>query len=106
MQFEIGLTGLGLLLLLSIGFGIIVQLIAWRATTHWLWLIGAVAYFIGGLFVSEVMFGTYTVDELQPIIDGLSFDEALLGGLVFGLIAVLVTWYVTRRQRLHHPMAT
>jgi hypothetical protein len=54
--------------------------------------------FVGGLFVSEVW---ATQEELQPDIDGLSFDEVLLFGLVSGIMTVLVTWYVTRRTRRH-----
>lgn len=105
MQFELGFTGLGLLIVLSLGFGFIAQVVLGKATTRWLWLIGAAAYFVGGLFASEVLFGTATEGELQPIIDGLAFDEALLGGLVVGLPVVLVTWYVTRRSRIHRPMS-
>jgi hypothetical protein len=101
MQFEIGLAGLGLLFVISLGFGVVAQLIVgWRAT-GWLWLIGAAAWFIGGLFASEVVWGTMTVDEIQPIIDGLAFDEALLGGVLLGVPAVIVTWLVTRRTEAH-----
>jgi hypothetical protein len=102
MQFDLGLQGMGILAALSLGFGAIVHLIAWRATTRWLWLIGAAAAFVGGLFGSEVLFGTYTVDEIQPIIDGLALDESMLFGLIFGLGAVGVTWLVTRGGRTHH----
>ena len=106
MVFEMGLQGLGVLILLSLGFGVISQLVLGRATTRWLWMIGSVAFFVGGLFMSEVLFGTATIDEIQPIIDGLAFDEALLGGLGVGLFADLVTWYATRRSRLHQPAAS
>jgi hypothetical protein len=51
------------------------------------------------VFVSEVMFATYTEDEIQPIIDGLAFDEALLGGLVVGLVVAIATWFVSRQFR-------
>ena len=75
MEWDLGLRGLGLLLAMSVGFGIVAQLVMWRATTHWLWLIGALAYFASGLLVSEVWFGWATEEDLQPNIDGLSFDE-------------------------------
>ena len=39
--------------------------------------------------------------RLQPNIDGLSFDEVLLMGLVPGIVTVLVTRRVTRRTRRH-----
>ena len=79
----------------------IAQLVMGRATTRWLWLIAAAGYFVGGLFISEAWFGWATQEELQPNIDGLSFDEVLLIGLVPGIVAVLVTRQVTRRTRRH-----
>ena len=66
-----------------------------------MWLIGAVAWFVGGLWLSEVFFATATVDDVQPMIDGLAFDESMLGGLLVGIPVVLVTWFVARR-RAHH----
>ena len=80
---------------------VIAQLVAGKATTRWLWLITAAGYFVGGLFISEVWFGWATQEELQPNIDGLSFDEVLLLGLVPGIVAVLVARHVTRRARRH-----
>ena len=99
MQWDIGLQGLGVLILMSLGFGVIAQLVAGRATTRWLWIIAGAAYLVGGLFISEVWFGWATENDLQPNIDGLSFDEVLLIGLVPGILSVLLTWYVTRRTR-------
>ena len=99
MQWDLGLQGLGLLVVMSLGFGIVAQLAVGRTTTRWLWLIAAAGYFVGGLLVSEVWFGWATQEELQPNIDGLSFDEVLLLGLVPGIGIVLVTRYVTRRTR-------
>jgi len=98
MQWDLGLRGLGLLIAMSLGFGVIAQILV-RRSTRWLWLIAAAGYFVGGLFISEVWFGWATEEELQPNIDGLSFDEVLLIGLVPGIVTVLVTRYVTRRTR-------
>lgn len=98
MQWDLGLRGIGLLVVMSLGFGVIAQLVMWRATTHRLWLIAAVTYFLSGLFISEVWFGWATEEELQPNIDGLSFDEVLLG-VIPGIVMVLAVWYVTRRIR-------
>ena len=106
MQFEIGLTGLGLLAIISVGFGLVAQFVFGRGSTRWMWLVGAVAWFAGGLFASEVLWGTLTEDDIQPIIDGLAFDESLLGGLVVGLAAVLVTWFATRRTHVHRTMSS
>jgi hypothetical protein len=99
MQWDLGLQGLGVLFLMSLGFGIIAQLVVGRTTTRWLWTIASAAYFVGGLFISEVWFGWATATDLQPNIDGLSFDEVLLIGLVPGMLSVLITRYVTRRRR-------
>ena len=106
MQFDLGFQGLGVLVLISLLFGVIAQLALGRGSTRWLWLIGSVAWFTGGLLASEVVWGASTEEELQPIIDGLAFDEALLGGLLMGLPVVLVTWYVTRHGGHHRPLAT
>jgi hypothetical protein len=106
MRWDLGPQGLGLLIAMSLGFGVIAQIVGWKATTRWLWLIAAAAYFVGGLFISEVWFGWATQEELQPNIDGLSFDEVLLIGLVPGIAAALVTWYVTRRTRRRSTHAT
>ena len=84
-------------------FGVLAQLIAGKSTTRWLWLIASVGYLVVGLFISEVWFGWATAAELQPNIDGLSFDEVLLIGLVPGILAVVATWYATR-TRQHAPL--
>ncbi|HSL77323.1 MAG TPA: hypothetical protein VK867_10270 [Candidatus Limnocylindrales bacterium] len=100
MQYDLGITGLGLLLVFSLGFGVIAQ-IAGRAETPWLWLLGGAGWFAGGLYMSEVLFATATVDEIQPIIDGLAFDESLLGGLIGGVFATLVGRFVTGSTLFH-----
>jgi hypothetical protein len=100
MQWDLGLQGLGLLVLMSLGFGVIAQLIGGKVITRWLWLIATAAYFLAGLFISEVWFGWATEKELQPNIDGLSFDEVLIG-LVPGILAILVARKVSRSRRSH-----
>lgn len=100
MRWDLGLQGLGVLALISLGFGVIAQLIGAGAATRWLWLIAAAGYFVVGLLISEVWFGWATERELQPNIDGLSFDEVLIA-LVPGMLAVLVARKVSRRRS--HP---
>jgi len=101
MQFDLGVLGFGVLLVISLAFGASVQLIAQvvqgRSASGWLWLIGAIGWFVGGLVMSEVVFATATVDQLQPIIDGLALDESALGGLIVGTAATLTVMSVTRR---------
>jgi len=105
VELNIGLWGLGILVVVSLAFGIIAQVVLGRGSSAWLWLIGAIAWFIGGFIASEVVWGSATGQELQPIIDGLAFDESVLGGLLAGLAAILATWYVTRQSHLHGPTA-
>jgi hypothetical protein len=103
MQWDLGLQGLGVLAVMSLAFGAIAQLVVGRHTTQWLWAISGATYFVAGLFISEVWFGWATGADLQPNIDGLSFDEVLVIGLGPGILAVLATWYLTR-SRQHRPL--
>jgi hypothetical protein len=86
---------------MSIGFGLVGQLLAWRLTPHWLWLAATAIYLMSGLFVSEVWFGWATEEDLQPNIDGLSFDEVLLLAPLVGAPFLAVTWLATRHTRAH-----
>ncbi|HET8559290.1 MAG TPA: hypothetical protein VFL69_02105 [Marmoricola sp.] len=106
MQWDLGIVGVGLVLGLAIGFGLVVQLIVGRMTTRWLWLICSAVFFVGGLLTSEVWFGWATERDLQPNIDGVSFDEVLLIDMLMAAIAILVVWLAFRhRQRGARPGA-
>jgi hypothetical protein len=96
MEWDLGVKGVALLLGMAAGFGLLVQLILWRVSTHWLWLVGAVAYVASGLFVSEVWFGWATQEDLQPNINGLSFDEVLLLAPLIAVGIMLVIWLIRR----------
>jgi hypothetical protein len=97
VSWDLGIAGLGLLAAMSLAFGLIAQWIVGKRLTRWLWLFAAAAYFIAGILVSEVWFGWATERELQPNIDGLSFDEVQLVTLA-GLVAALITRFVVRRR--------
>lgn len=97
VRWDLGIAGLGLLAVMSLAFGLVAHLIVGGRVTRWLWLYSAVAYFLAGILVSEVWFGWATEEELQPNIDGLSFDEVQLVTLA-GLIAALTARYVLRRK--------
>jgi len=100
MQIDLGYTGFGILLVISLALGVLSQFIG-RPGTRWQWLVASVAWFLGGLYMSEVLFAAATVDEIQPIIDGLAFDESLLGGAIAGVVAVAVTRLVTGGSPFH-----
>lgn len=115
MQWDLGLQGVAVLVAMSLGFGLVVQLVAARRTTRWVGLVAAATYFVSGLLISEGWFGWADEEELQPNIDGLSFDEVLLIAWVPGVAAVLLTRWLVRRHarepgagstahrwRLHH----
>jgi hypothetical protein len=101
MVYDIGNYGLQIVLGFAFGFGAIAQLLAGRDANRWLWIAGVVGWIAGALFASEVLVGKMTVEEIQPIIDGLAFDEALIGGLLGGLVAFGAAWLLTR-----HPAPT
>lgn len=98
MHWDLGLNGLLYLAAMSIVFGLVAQLLAWRDAGKWLWALVAGVYFGVGLLVSEFLFGWATEEDLQPNIDGLSRDEVLLIGLVPVAIAVVVTRWMARRH--------
>ena len=101
MEWDLGFKGIALLVGMAVAFGLVSErLFAWR-TTRWVGLIAGVTYFISGVFISEFLFGWATEDDLQPNIDGLSFDEVLLLATPAAGVALAVTWYVTRHR--HHP---
>ena len=102
MEFDLGIQGLGILLAIAFGVGLVAQFLP-GAGTSWAGVIAGVAAFVVGLFVSEVMFAGVTEAELQPVIDGLAFDEALLASIVAGLVAILVTRYVTHGGQFGRP---
>jgi hypothetical protein len=98
MQWDLGPLGVTVLLSMSVGFGLLAHVLVGRDTTRWLGAIAAATYFTSGVLVSEVWFGWATGEELQPNIDGLSFDEVLLFASAAGVAAVLLTRAITRRR--------
>jgi signal transduction histidine kinase len=99
MTWDLGIRGVGLLLGMALGFGLLAQLAFYRSAPKWLWAVGTTVYFLSGLFISEVWFGWATEEDLQPNIDGLSFDEVLLIAFIPWLVAVLAARRLMRRQR-------
>lgn len=102
MQWDLGVQGLGLILLMSAVFGIVVQVVWGRTGRPWVALAATGAGILLGLLISEVWFGWATEEELQPNIDGVSYDEVLMGYVV-AVIGVLVARLLVhgRRPWLH-----
>lgn len=98
MEWDLGVRGVGLLAAMALGFGAAAQLLLWRSTPRWLWAAGGATFFVLGLLISEWWFGGATEEDLQPNVDGLSFDEVLIG-LLPSLGVVLLIRYLTLRQR-------
>lgn len=103
MEWDLGLGGVALLLAMALGFGVVAQLVMWKVTPHWFWLVVSFAYFASGLFVSEVWFGWATEEDLQPNVDGLSFDEVLLLAPLIAIGALFVIWLAKRSVRAMRP---
>lgn len=103
MTWDLGLVGLGVLLVLSLGFGLFAQLVFWGRSARWVWLAGTAAFFVIGILISEVWFGWATAADLQPNIDGLSFDEVLLGYLFLVPVVLVARWV---NGRLEHRAGT
>ena len=99
MEWDLGFTGVGVLIGMSLGFGLLAQLLAGRGTTRWMWLIGAGSFFVIGLLISEAWFGWATAKDLQPNYDGLSFDETLLAIFPSVVIVIVVRRMIRRRNR-------
>jgi len=95
MEWDLGLQGLGVMLLLALAFGVFTQLVFWGRASLWLGAAATAVWFVVGIFISEVIFGWATAVDLQPNIDGLSFDEVLLG-YVIGVPVVLIGRYLMR----------
>ena len=99
MQWDLGLQGLAVLGALSLGFGVFAGLVGGKGVAYRLLAtaITTVACFGLGLVTSEMLFGWATQEELQPNLDGLSRDEALLSSVLTTAVVVLVMRYLARR---------
>lgn len=102
MEWDLGFLGFATLLGMAVGFGLLAQLLAGKTTTRWLWLIASAVYFVSGLLISEAWFGWATEEELQPNIDGLSFDETLLA-LLPAIAAVMITRRLSKQPGRGSP---
>lgn len=105
MDWDLGAAGVGLLAAMSVGFGLVAQVVAGRGTTRWMWSIGAGTFFVAGLLISEAWFGWATEEDLQPNYDGLSFDETLLA-IFPSVLIVFAARRMIRRRRADRATAS
>jgi hypothetical protein len=108
VRWDLGVQGLAILGLMAVGFGAIAHVampIFDRATPLSMSAVAAATYFVAGLSISEGWFGWATQAQLQPNLDGLSFDEVLLIGPIPGVLAVLAARFLTgsRHSRQQTP---
>lgn len=106
MQWDLGLQGLAVLAAMALGFAMIAGLLVGHGKAHRVWsmAVTAAACFGVGMFTSEVWFGWATEEDLQPNVDGLSFDEVLLSGMVTTALVVLVARRLARRTSEPHSV--
>ena len=99
MQWDLGLQGVAVLGVISLGFGLVAGLLVGRGGARRLWstVITTVACFGVGMLTSEWLFGWATEEDLQPNVDGLSRDEVLLSSLLTTAVVVLVMRHLAHR---------
>jgi uncharacterized membrane protein YeaQ/YmgE (transglycosylase-associated protein family) len=98
----LGLGGGALLIVGAVLFGVIAQFVG-ETRTGYEWIVDGIAAAVGALVASEFIVG---LRAAGPVWDGLAIVPALLGGLVVGLIAEVVTRYMTGGTYTgQHPMS-
>jgi len=102
VNLDLGIVGLGLLVLLSLGFGVLAQLVG-TPGTRWDWVAAGLGFFVGGLVAGEMGFGAGVG---RPVIDGLALDATLIGGGVVGVPIALVLRLAGDRRSRQHPAST
>ena len=105
MQWDVGLQGLAVMGVMSLGFGIVAALLVGNGWGNRIWAaaIAVVACFAVGLLTSEWVFGWATEEDLQPTVDGLSRDEVLLSSVLTTTLVVLAMRYALRRAQDAQP---
>lgn len=98
MTWDLGLQGVGLLLLMSVVSGGLAFLMWVRTAPRWVWPAASALFFVAEVLVSEWWFGWATEEDLQPNIDGVSFDEVLLLGNVVPLVVLAIARLALRRR--------
>jgi hypothetical protein len=100
VQFDLGIVGLGLLILISLAFGALVQFVG-KPGTSVDGLVAGVAWFIGALIASELV----GVGGGERVIDGLALDAVVVGGGLIGVPLALVLRLYGDHRSHHHASA-
>lgn len=98
---DMGLGGLGALVLGAIVIGIVFQLIG-DVRFGFEWVVTSVGAFVGGLAASEFIKDWRATG---PVWDGLAIVPAVIGALVVGALVEVVTRYASGGSLIHghHP---
>ena len=97
MEWDVGPQGLAVLAAMALAFGAVAELLLAQLLGRHVWHVASLAMFALGLVISEAWFGWATEEELQPNIDGVSFDEVLIG-LLLCVAGVIATRFLLRRR--------
>lgn len=107
MRWDLGVEGIGLLVAMSIGLAVVALLAMdgdWPRRLK-VAAVDALACVLVGALTSEWLFGWATEEDLQPNVDGLSRDEALLSGIVTTVAVVVLARIWSNRAEREHPGA-
>jgi uncharacterized membrane protein YeaQ/YmgE (transglycosylase-associated protein family) len=100
LTISLGIGAWALLIAAAVVFGLIAQFVG-ETRTGYEWVVDAFAFGIGALIASEFVTSWRTI---EPVWDQMALVPALLGGLVVGVIAEVVTRMATGGSyTTHHP---
>lgn len=103
LTITLGYGAWALLIAAALVFGIIAQYVG-ETRTGYEWLVDAIAFGVGALVASEFVTGWRAI---QPVWDQMALVPAVLGGLVLGIVAEVVTRFTTGGTYTthHRPMS-
>jgi uncharacterized membrane protein YeaQ/YmgE (transglycosylase-associated protein family) len=101
LSIALGLGGWALLFVGALVIGVVAQWMG-RAEMGYEWLVTLVAAFLGGLVASEFIVQLRT---FEPVWDGLALVPAIVGGLLVGGVAEVVTRISTGGTFMDRPMS-
>jgi hypothetical protein len=90
-SFSIGVWGLTALIVASLAYGVVVELIG-ETSFGYEWVLTAISAGIGAFIASEFVVG---FRDWQPVFDGLAIVPALVTGLIVGGAVAAAARYLT-----------